>query len=113
VVDLLERPGGQHASQGRGSVHHIAFRVADRTAQLAVRARLVAAGHRVTPVIDRNYFWSIYFRSPGGVLFEVATAEPGFTVDEPLAKLGRSLRLPAQHEHLRAELERILPPLVA
>jgi glyoxalase family protein len=113
VVDLLERPGGQQALQGRGSVHHIAFRVADRAAQLAVRERLVAAGHGVTPVIDRNYFWSIYFRSPGGVLFEVATAEPGFAVDEPLAELGHNLKLPAQHEHLRAELERILPPLAA
>ena len=71
----------------------------------------MAAGLGVTPVIDRNYFFSIYFRSPGGVLFEIATAEPGFTVDEPLAELGRNLRLPAQHEHLRAELERILPPL--
>jgi glyoxalase family protein len=111
VVDIVARPGGERALQGRGSVHHIAFAVADRAAQLAVRERLVAAGHGVTPVIDRNYFYSIYFRSPGGVLFEVATAEPGFTVDEPPAELGRSLKLPPQHEPLRAQLERILPPL--
>jgi glyoxalase family protein len=111
VVDIVERTDGERALQGRGSVHHIAFAVEDRAAQLAVRARLVAAGLGVTPVIDRNYFFSIYFRSPGGVLFEVATAEPGFTVDEPEAELGRNLRLPAQHEHLRAELERLLPPL--
>ena len=78
-----------------------------------MRERLVAAGQGVTPVIDRNYFYSIYFRSPGGVLFEVATAEPGFTVDEPLAELGHNLKLPAQHEPLRPQLERILPPLAA
>jgi glyoxalase family protein len=111
VVDIALRPDGPRSLQGRGSVHHIAFAVADRAAQLAVRERLVAAGHGVTPVIDRNYFYSIYFRSPGGVLFEIATAEPGFTVDEPLRELGHGLRLPAQHEHLRAQLERILPPL--
>jgi glyoxalase family protein len=111
VVDIVTRPGAERALQGRGSVHHIAFAVADRAAQRAVRERLVTAGHGVTPVIDRNYFYSIYFRSPGGVLFEIATAEPGFTVDEPLEELGRNLKLPAQHEHLRAELERILPPL--
>lgn len=111
VVDVVERPDVPPARQGLGSVHHVAFAVADRPAQMAVRERLVAAGHRVTPQIDRNYFFSIYFRSPGGVLFEVATEEPGFTVDEPVAELGRNLRLPAQHEHLRATLERTLPPL--
>jgi glyoxalase family protein len=111
LVDIVVLPDGQRALQGRGSVHHIAFAVADRAAQLTVRERLVAAGYGVTPVIDRNYFYSIYFRSPGGVLFEIATAEPGFAVDEPATKLGQALRLPSQHEHLRAELERILPPL--
>ncbi len=109
IVDLVARPDGERALQGGGSVHHIAFAVADRAAQLEVRGRLAAAGHGVTPVIDRNYFYSIYFRSPGGVLFEIATAEPGFAVDEPEGELGQNLRLPAQHEHLRAELERILP----
>ncbi|MCC2662598.1 MAG: ring-cleaving dioxygenase [Geminicoccaceae bacterium] len=111
IVDLVARPDGQRALQGGGSVHHIAFAVADRAAQLEVRRRLAAAGHGVTPVIDRNYFYSIYFRSPGGVLFEIATAEPGFAVDEPEGELGQNLRLPAQHEHLRAELLRLLPPL--
>ena len=102
----------ERALQGRGSVHHIAFAVADRAAQLAVRERLVAAGHGVTPVIDRNYFYSIYFRSPGGVLFEIATAEPGFTVDEPAGRARPATSsCRRQHEHLRAELERILPPL--
>ena len=111
-VDIVVLRDGQRALQGRGSVHHIAFAVADRAAQLAFRERLVAAGYGVTPVIDRNYFYSIYFRSPGGVLFEIATAEPGFTVDEAVAELGHNLKLPSQHEHLRAELERILPPLM-
>ena len=113
VVDIVEQPDGVPGRQGRGSVHHVAFSVRDRAAQMAIRERLVAGGHRVTPQIDRNYFYSIYFRSPGGVLFEVATEEPGFTVDEPVADLGRSLKLPAQHEHLRATLERSLPPLEA
>jgi glyoxalase family protein len=111
LVDIVALPDGQRALQGRGSVHHIAFAVADRAAQMAMRERLVAAGYGVTPVIDRNYFYSIYFRSPGGVLFEIATAEPGFAVDETVAELGRNLKLPGQHEHLRAELERVLPPL--
>jgi glyoxalase family protein len=110
-VDILEQPQGTQALQGGGSVHHIAFSVEDRAAQSAVRERLLAAGHTATPQIDRNYFFSIYFRSPGGVLFEIATEEPGFTVDEPVAELGRNLKLPAQHEHLRAEIERTLPPL--
>ena len=111
-VDIMVLPDGQRALQGRGSVHHIAFAVADRAAQMAVRERLVAAGYGVTPEIDRNYFYSIYFRSPGGVLFEIATAEPGFTVDEKVAELGHGLKLPSQHEPLRAEIERALPPLV-
>jgi glyoxalase family protein len=111
VVDIVELPGGPPALQGAGSVHHIAFRVSDRSAQAEVRARVAAAGLGITPQIDRNYFFSVYFRSPGGVLFEVATDEPGFTVDEPVETLGRDLKLPRQHEHLRAHLERTLPPL--
>ena len=99
------------ARLGAGSVHHVAFSVADRAAQDAVRAALVDAGFRVTPPIDRDYFHAIYFRTPGGVLFEVATDEPGFTVDEPAAKLGTALKLPRRHEPRRAELERTLPPL--
>jgi glyoxalase family protein len=110
-VDIAADAG--RAVQGAGSVHHVAFSVADRAAEMSVRARLVAAGYNVTPQIDRNYFYSIYFRSPGGVLFEVATEEPGFAVDEPVAELGRHLKLPRQHEHLRSELERVLPSLTA
>jgi len=110
VVDLTPTSSSP-ARLGAGSVHHVAFSVADRAAQDAVRAALVDAGFQVTPPIDRDYFHAIYFRTPGGVLFEVATDAPGFTVDEPAAKLGTSLKLPRQHEHLRAELERTLPPL--
>ena len=110
-VDVLESPSGGRALQGAGSVHHIAFSVRDDAAQMAFRERLGAAGLHVTPQVDRDYFRSIYFRTPGGVLFEIATEEPGFTVDEPREELGRSLKLPRQHEHLRARLERELPPL--
>lgn len=110
-VDLIEAPNGAPASSGRGAVHHIAFAVADDAAQEHFRQRLISAGHRVTPRIDRTYFYSIYFRSPGGVLFEIATAGPGFTLDEPRETLGHALKLPAQHEHLRARLEQRLPPL--
>ena len=110
-VDIVEAPNGAPATSGRGSVHHIAFAVADDDAQDHFRRRLISAGHRVTPRIDRTYFHSIYFRTPGGVLFEIATAGPGFTVDEPRETLGRELKLPEQHEHLRARLEEMLPPL--
>ncbi len=111
-LDIIEAPDGAPASSGLGSVHHIAFAVADDDAQDHFRRRLISAGHRVTPRIDRTYFHSIYFGTPGGVLFEIATAGPGFTLDEPRATLGQELKLPRQHEHLRARLERSLPPLL-
>ena len=110
-VDVEVLPGTPPAGQGAGSVHHVAFAVADRARQLEVRAAMLDAGHRVTPVIDRDYFWAIYFRTPEGILFEVATDEPGFARDEDPAHLGEALKLPAQHEHLRGALERSLPPL--
>lgn len=110
VVDLVARTVGP-ARLGAGSVHHVAFTVADRAAQDAVRARLIAAGHAVTPPIDRAYFHAIYVRGPGGVLFELATETPGFTVDEPVEALGTALRLPRRYEPRRAEIERRLPPL--
>ena len=109
--DIEARPGVAPANLGAGSVHHVAFAVADRAAQLAVRKALVDTGYQVTPVIDRDYFWSIYFRTPGGVLFEVATNEPGFDRDEDTAHLGEALKLPTQHAHLRAYLEQHLKPL--
>ena len=110
-VDIVEAPNGAPAASGLGAVHHIAFAVEDDDVQDHFRRRLIKAGHRVTPRIDRTYFHSIYFRTPGGVLFEIATAGPGFTVDEPRASLGQDLKLPPQHEHLRARLQSILPPL--
>ena len=110
-LDIEVLPGVGHADLGAGSVHHVAFAVPDRAAQLEVRKALLDTGYMVTPVIDRDYFWAIYFRTPGGVLFEVATNEPGFDRDEDTAHLGEALQLPAQHEHLRSRLEQSLQPL--
>jgi len=111
VIDIETLPGVAPASQGAGSVHHIAFAVDNRARQLEVREALKDTGWQVTPPIDRDYFWAIYFRTPGGVLFEVATNEPGFDRDEDTAHLGQALKLPSQHEHLRAQLERHLEPI--
>jgi glyoxalase family protein len=111
LIDVETMPNIAMADQGAGSVHHIAFSVPDRATQLEVRKALTDTGYRVTPVIDRDYFWSIYFRTPGGVLFEVATNEPGFDRDEDRAHLGEALKLPTQHEHLRAFLEEHLQPI--
>ncbi|MEO0653689.1 MAG: VOC family protein [Pseudomonadota bacterium] len=113
VIDLEAIPSAEWAQQGAGSVHHIAFAVENRARQLEVREALLDTGYQVTPVIDRDYFWAIYFRTPGGVLFEVATNEPGFDRDEDTAHLGQALKLPAQHAHLRERLERMLEPIDA
>jgi len=113
VIDLEAIPSAEWAQQGAGSVHHIAFAVENRARQLEVREALLETGYQVTPVIDRDYFWAIYFRTPGGVLFEVATNEPGFDRDEDTAHLGQALKLPAQHAHLRERLERMLEPIDA
>ena len=107
-IDIETMPNIAHADQGAGSVHHIAFAVDNRDSQLAVRKALMDTGYQVTPVIDRDYFWAIYFRTPGGVLFEVATNEPGFERDEDRAHLGEALKLPRQHAHLRPYLENTL-----
>jgi glyoxalase family protein len=96
--------------QGAGSVHHIAWASQDAD-HLAWQDRVRDAGARVTPVLDREYFRSIYFREPRGVLFEIATLSPGFAVDEDPDHLGEELRLPPQHEHLRARLEQLLTPI--
>lgn len=111
TVDIETLPMVSHARQGAGSVHHVAFAVENRAKQLEVRKALVDTGYQVTPVIDRDYFWAIYFRTPGGVLFEVATSEPGFDRDEDTAHLGEALKLPTQHAHLRPWLEQHLAPL--
>jgi glyoxalase family protein len=113
VIDIETTPGAPFADLGAGSVHHIAFAVEDRARQLEVRKALLDTGYHVTPVIDRDYFWAIYFRTPGGVLFEIATNEPGFDRDEDTAHLGEVLQLPRQHAHLRPYLEKHLQPLGA
>jgi glyoxalase family protein len=110
-LDLLERPDGQFGNIAAGTVHHIAFRVATDEEQQRWRENLTDLGFSVTPIIDRQYFHSIYFREPGGILFEIATDPPGFTVDEPLERLGETLKLPAQYESHRAAIERRLPPI--
>jgi glyoxalase family protein len=97
--------------QAGGTVHHIAFRVPDRATQERWRALLVEAGLPVTEILDRQYFTSIYFREPGGVLLEIATDQPGFAIDEPLLELGRALKLPPWLEPSRAQIEASLPPL--
>jgi len=111
VIDLVELPSEQPGLGAGGTVHHIAFRVQDDAAQMRMREKIVAAGLHITPQIDRNYFHSLYFREPGGVLFEIATDNPGFTVDEPLEELGRHLKLPPQFEARRKEIEAHLVPL--
>ncbi len=112
IVDLVCEPGRMRGSMGVGVVHHIAFRAADDEAQLALRRDIVEAGLDVTPVLDRNYFHSIYFREPGGVLFEIATDTPGFAVDESVDQLGSRLKLPPWLESHRGEIEPHLAPLV-
>ncbi|MEM9797495.1 MAG: ring-cleaving dioxygenase [Pseudomonadota bacterium] len=109
VVDLYRRDGAAPGRQGAGSIHHVAFRARDDADQLDWRERMLAAGMQVTPVIDRQYFNAIYFREPGGVLFEIATDPPGFTRDEELDHLGEALKLPEQYEPIRSRIEAALP----
>ncbi|MGH1464739.1 MAG: VOC family protein [Cognatishimia sp.] len=111
VIDVEALSAGSASVQGAGSVHHIAFAVDDRAAQDTVRKALMDTGYQVTPVIDRDYFYAIYFRSPGGVLFEIATNEPGFDRDEDVAHLGSALKLPTQYEPLRDKIEALLPEI--
>jgi glyoxalase family protein len=111
MVDVVNAAGFPRGSMGVGTVHHVAFRVPDEETQLAVRAEISALGYSVTPVLDRNYFRSIYFREPGGVLFEIATDPPGFAVDEDPENLGEDLKLPPWLEARRDRLEEVLPPL--
>ncbi len=111
IVDLVEAPDGKEGRLGGGINHHVAFRVSNEETLMQFREKIVAQGFHITPRIDRNYFFSLYFREPGGVLFELATDNPGFGVDEPLSELGTHLKLPAQYEPRRAEIERILPPI--
>lgn len=110
-VDLLaSTPAG---SPGAGTVHHVAFRVPDRDTLVAMQQQVKISGLRPTPEIDRFYFRSVYFREPGGILFEIASDDPGFAVDEPVESLGSELKLTAAHEPLRAQIEAHLPPIHA
>ncbi len=111
IVDLLVQPDAPVGRMGAGTVHHVAFRAPDEASQLTLRDRLVAAGLSVTPVRDRQYFRSVYFYEPGGVLFEIATDGPGMLIDETLAELGSALRLPPWLETYRPEIAQALPPL--
>ena len=110
-VDILCQPGQGRGLVSAGTVHHVAWRAPDEGTQSEWRTQIVGRGVNVTPVIDRNYFRSIYFREPGGVLLEIATDGPGFTIDEPLLELGRRLKLPPWLEPRRDQIERALPPL--
>ena len=109
-VDVLEIPDAGPGRIAVGNVHHVAWRVAGEAEQLEWRERLTQHGVNVTPVLDRQYFRSIYFREPGGVLFEIATDPPGFAIDEPADRLGTTLRLPPWLEPQRARIESVLPP---
>lgn len=111
VVDLLAAPQAPGAVNAGGTVHHVAFRVRNEDVLMQYREKVIQHGLHITPKIDRNYFFSLYFREPGGVLFEIATDNPGFAVDEPLDALGTSLKLPAQYEADRARIEKMLPAL--
>jgi catechol 2,3-dioxygenase-like lactoylglutathione lyase family enzyme len=112
VVELLCQPDGRRGSMGAGTVHHVAFRAETDEIHRAWQAKIAALGFNVTPVLDRQYFHSIYFREPGGVLFEIATDPPGFTTDESLEALGTALKLPPWLEPARDHIEQILPKLV-
>ena len=111
VVDLLRSDARSIGRQGAGTIHHVAFRAESDEIQREWRERAAAYGLDVTPVIDRQYFNAIYFREPGGVLFEIATDPPGFATDEGAAELGTHLMLPPQYEGRRADIERVLPPI--
>ena len=112
VVDVVHLPQGERGRGGAGTVHHVAWRTPDDAQQLAWREELAGTGLYVTPVMDRQYFRSIYFREPGGVLFEIATDPPGFLRDESLEELGTHLMLPPWLEGRRSEIKAILPQLV-
>ena len=111
IVDIIEAPELAAGRNAAGTNHHVAFRVKNDTILMDYREKIAAKGIGITPKIDRDYFFSLYFREPGGVLFELATDNPGFTVDEPADKLGTSLKLPKQYEAARAKIELVLPKI--
>ena len=111
IVDIIEAPSLGPGLNAGGTNHHVAFTVKDENSQMEFREKILSRGLNITPKIDRDYFFSMYFREPGGVLFELATKDPGFTRDEPLNELGTHLKLPKQFEGARSELEKVLPVL--
>lgn len=112
IVDIIEDQASAPAVNAGGTIHHIAFRVKDEETLMKFRQKVLAHGLSITDKIDRNYFSSLYFREPGGVLFEIATDNPGFAVDESVQTLGSSLKLPPQYENYRERIEASLPALV-
>ena len=111
IVDLLEAPNAAPGINAGGTNHHVAFRVKNEEILMNFREKVLKKGFQITEKIDRDYFFSLYFREPGGVLFEIATDNPGFSRDEPVDSLGSSLKLPQQYEGARAQIEKILPDL--
>ena len=111
VLDIIEDENIPSGHGAAGTNHHIAFRVKNDDILMDFREKVVSAGLDITPKIDRDYFFSLYFREPGGVLFELATDNPGFTRDEPLEELGKNLKLPQRYEEMRDEIENVLPRL--
>jgi glyoxalase family protein len=109
IVDLVEAPNEARGLNGGGTNHHVAFRVPNEAVQMAFREKILSRGLHITPKINRDYFFSLYFREPGGVLFELATDNPGFTVDETPDQLGSHLKLPVQYESMREKIEKELP----
>ena len=111
VVDIIEAPHLAAGLNAGGTNHHVAFRVKDENSQMEFREKILSKGLSITPKIDRDYFFSMYFREPGGVLFELATDNPGFDRDEPVSELGTHLKLPKQYEGIRSDIEKVLPDL--
>ena len=110
IVDLVEDKGRPGTNAG-GTIHHVAFRVKDEETLMQYREKVESFGLNITQKIDRNYFFSLYFREPGGVLFEIATDNPGFATDETVEQLGSKLMLPPQYEKHRSRIEEVLPVL--
>jgi glyoxalase family protein len=111
IVDIMEDPNGVSGINAGGTNHHVAFRVKDDNILMEFREKVIKAGLHITEKIDRNYFYSLYFREPGGILFELASENPGFATDETVEELGTHLMLPAQYENSRKRIEEILPAL--
>ncbi|MGE5519282.1 MAG: ring-cleaving dioxygenase [Candidatus Dadabacteria bacterium] len=111
IVDVVEDEKGQNGINAGGTNHHVAFRVKDDNILMDYREKVLSAGLHITEKIDRNYFYSLYFREPGGVLFEIATDNPGFATDEAVEELGTHLMLPPQYERSRKKIEQVLPEL--